>query len=90
MTNQQTKERIAKEAEKLYVPCGGCGAETPKDRCLGCFHSFGQLAVDDYQLCPKCDAEGVVSTEGTQTSTTRICPVCNGSKLLIRPEIKSV
>ena len=25
---------------KTYTPCGGCGAETPKDRCIGCFHPF--------------------------------------------------
>ena len=24
-----------------YTPCGGCGAQKPSDRCLGCFHHFG-------------------------------------------------
>lgn len=28
--------------EKKYVPCGGCGAKTPKDRCVGCHHPFIQ------------------------------------------------
>lgn len=23
-----------------YIPCGGCGAETPLDRCIGCLHPF--------------------------------------------------
>lgn len=25
---------------KQYTPCGGCGAETPIDRCIGCMHPF--------------------------------------------------
>lgn len=24
-----------------YEPCGGCGALTPGDRCIGCLHDFG-------------------------------------------------
>lgn len=27
-------------AEKEYIPCGGCGARHPKERCIGCMHSF--------------------------------------------------
>lgn len=27
------------EAEQ-YTPCRGCGADRPKDRCIGCFHQF--------------------------------------------------
>ena len=23
------------------IPCGGCGAKTSKERCIGCFHNFG-------------------------------------------------
>jgi hypothetical protein len=23
-----------------YIPCGGCGATHPKDRCVNCFHPF--------------------------------------------------
>ncbi len=40
-----------------------------------------------WQLCPKCDGEGIIPTIGLATATTRICPVCNGSKLLARPII---
>lgn len=25
----------------LYESCGGCGAETPSERCFGCLHDFG-------------------------------------------------
>ena len=25
----------------LYESCGGCGAETPSERCIGCLHDFG-------------------------------------------------
>ncbi|WP_295228021.1 hypothetical protein [uncultured Brevundimonas sp.] len=25
----------------LYESCAGCGAETPSERCFGCFHDFG-------------------------------------------------
>lgn len=25
----------------FYEPCGGCGAETPSERCFGCLHDFG-------------------------------------------------
>lgn len=35
-----------------------------------------------WQLCPKCNGEGICSTEGLSTSTTRICPVCNGGKMI--------
>jgi len=28
-----------------FIPCGGCGAEHPNERCIGCFHDFGELAV---------------------------------------------
>lgn len=24
-----------------YLACGGCGAKTPQDRCIGCLHNFG-------------------------------------------------
>jgi len=29
-------------------------------------------------LCPKCQGEGRVPSIGTSSSTTRLCPVCNG------------
>lgn len=24
-----------------FTPCGGCGATTPSERCIGCLHDFG-------------------------------------------------
>ena len=26
------------------TPCGGCGAERDRDRCMGCLHDFGDEA----------------------------------------------
>jgi len=23
------------------IPCGGCGAKSNSERCIGCFHDFG-------------------------------------------------
>lgn len=40
-----------------------------------------------WQLCPKCDGEGQVPNNGTSTSVYRICPVCNGAKILVRPGV---
>lgn len=34
------------------------------------------------QLCPKCLGEAVISAYGTTTSPFRICPVCNGARLI--------
>jgi hypothetical protein len=28
------------ENKKQYIPCGGCGAQTPLERCIGCRHPF--------------------------------------------------
>jgi hypothetical protein len=30
-------------SNKQYNPCGGCGAETPNDRCIGCMHPFEKM-----------------------------------------------
>lgn len=40
-----------------------------------------------YQLCPKCNGEGEI-IDRFFPLTKRQCDVCNGSKLLVRPEIK--
>lgn len=55
--SNETKDRIAREAESQYVPCGGCGASKPADRCVGCFHSFAQLAADGYIAGAEKEAE---------------------------------
>lgn len=57
MIPQHIKERIAKDAESQYLPCGGCGATKPADRCVGCFHSFAQLAADGYISGAEAEAE---------------------------------
>lgn len=44
-----------------------------------------------YQLCPKCEGEGFspgTHYDGESVVLNRTCPVCNGHKLLVRPEIK--
>lgn len=35
-----------------------------------------------HQLCPKCNGEGYCPETGTSTNATRVCPVCEGSKLI--------
>lgn len=34
-------ENAPVKKEVRYSPCGGCGAEKPIDRCIGCLHDFG-------------------------------------------------
>lgn len=41
-----------------------------------------------YQLCPKCDGWGEVQLPETSKPMFGTCPVCNGAKLIPRPEIK--
>lgn len=36
----------------------------------------------NWQLCPKCAGEGVCDNIGTSSSTHRMCPVCNGAKVI--------
>lgn len=33
---------------QTYRPCGGCGADHPGKRCIGCFHDFG--GDDEFSL----------------------------------------
>jgi hypothetical protein len=45
-----------------------------------------------WQLCPKCDGEGVLydsSFDGTIFELGRTCPVCKGAKILARPVINN-
>ena len=35
-----------------------------------------------WQLCPKCNGEGVCDNIGTSSSTHRMCPVCSGGKVI--------
>lgn len=57
MLDDKTKERIAKQSEDWYLPCGGCGARKPIERCIGCFHPFGQGKVDAYIAGAEAEAE---------------------------------
>lgn len=45
-----------------------------------------------WQLCPKCNGEGSVPgshyNHDATVTINPICPVCNGARLLVRPEIK--
>lgn len=36
--------------EKKYTPCGGCGAEHPDERCLGCFHPFESTPIPEPKI----------------------------------------
>lgn len=51
-----------------------------------CQEDMTQLS--EWQLCPKCFGEGQVENNGTSSSVYRICPVCNGTKTLIKPYVK--
>lgn len=44
--------------------------------------------VSEWQLCPKCNGEGIISNyPATTTNVTRQCDVCNGAKILAKPLI---
>lgn len=40
------------EDDKKNIPCGGCGAKSDNERCIGCFHDFGteesKLLINSY------------------------------------------
>jgi hypothetical protein len=49
------------------------------------------VTLVNYQLCPKCNGQGIVSKppwvpddvhEWSSSSTTFVCNVCNGSKII--------
>jgi hypothetical protein len=33
--------------QNKYIPCGGCGATNPIDRCIGCFHPFESTPLSE-------------------------------------------
>lgn len=48
----------------------------------------------EYQLCPKCNGQGIVSkppyvpngvSEWTSNQSSYVCDVCNGAKIIPRP-----
>lgn len=51
----------------------------------------GEVTVDalgEWQLCPKCGGEGTIDLRYNPQSTTvtNLCDVCNGAKILARPQ----
>jgi len=44
-----------------------------------------KIVISEWQLCPMCLGEGQTTNNGISSSTFRICPVCNGSRTLIKP-----
>jgi hypothetical protein len=72
-------ERMAeREGSERKMEIAHAGAEKPSP-------NYGL-----WQLCPKCDGEGRlpgVHYDGLNLSTDRVCPVCNGAKILARPII---
>jgi len=44
-----------------------------------------KIVISEWQLCPMCIGEGIVQNVGTSSSIHRTCPVCNGSRTLIKP-----
>ena len=62
----------------------------PKLKALSSIQGDGN--VSEYQLCPKCNGEGIVTGfdyNSMTTSVTNQCGVCNGAKVLAKPILKS-
>lgn len=38
-----TDKAPEKQRRKKYEICGGCGADHPDQRCIGCFHPFEEI-----------------------------------------------
>jgi len=56
------------------IPCGGCGAESPKDRCIGCMHDFGeQASATDAQRVAKLELENMRLKEICESNRVRFC-----------------
>ena len=45
--------------------------------------------TSEWQLCPKCNGDGRVTSNGLTSSVYQQCDVCNGSKTLIKPLFSS-
>lgn len=44
LSRSRMKQLWSKDVENeiiSYKPCGGCGATNPRERCINCFHDFG-------------------------------------------------
>lgn len=41
---KRLEARLAAEAGRTIIPCGGCGATRNDQRCMGCLHDFGDEA----------------------------------------------
>lgn len=88
MKSKEEIEQLAKEEYKDYsynpfftaAPMGFIKGYTK------CQEDMAHLS--EWQLCPKCFGEGQVENNGTSSSIYRICPVCNGTKTLIKPYVK--
>ncbi len=89
MKSSKEIEKLAKE--NIFTEEGQVGFVLGYNRCLKDFNEQNNnntnklTIISEWQLCPKCYGEGVVDNIGSSTSLKRTCPVCNGSKLLIKP-----
>lgn len=53
------------------VPCGGCGARTDRERCIGCFHDFGTPEskwVRDYASTREAPTPSPISTTDSNSN----------------------
>lgn len=82
-----------------------CGLFECSALTAGCGKMFGNKppgtfkpTLGEYQLCPKCNGQGIVSKppyiagdirEWTSNETSFKCDVCNGEKIIQRPVIKN-
>ena len=71
-------------SNESYVPCGGCGATHPNERCINCFHDFtpnnqAEGAVErkeEVTICKKCDGNGMVNEPNKPEKHE--CEFCDG------------
>jgi predicted RNA-binding protein with PUA domain len=83
------RKELLSQLERI-IEKGNQNYNTSLRKVLEIFRYEAQLG--EWQLCPKCAGEGIVTEQTTSAfiaTVTRTCPVCNGAKVLARPIINS-
>lgn len=60
---------------KKYDPCGGCGADHPSQRCIGCLHPFSVIASTPEKETPTPRTDGWI--EEVQLFDGRVIQIIN-------------
>lgn len=101
-----SKQSIEEAAEKygFQIPYDGTNDFYNKDKVNGFIEGANwqleqfkvqeQKPVEDklseWQLCPKCLGKGFHEPDVAGTSTTELCCVCHGNKVIIKPHLKNL